>query len=192
MNELSFFEVLRQDAKRYRCGRRHGKFRLLAIWWLFPGFRFTVLFRLRALCSRRGHRLLTKLLTLCLLRSQLKTGIQINAGCQIGPGLYIPHYGNIVVNPEAQIGANAYISHNVTIGRVHSGKRQGVPVIGDGVFLGAGAVVVGNVRIGDDVVVSPNSVVVTDVPDSAVVSGIPARVLSMKGARVVLGEESAE
>jgi len=104
----------------------------------------------------------------------------------MGAGLYIPHFGTIVVNPTVTLGENVYLSHNITLGKVHSGKRQGAPKIGNDVFIGAGAVVIGNVHIGNNAFLCPNCVVIDDVPDNAVVSGQPAKIISMKGASAAL------
>jgi len=74
------------------------------------------------------------------------------------------------------------MSHGVTLGQTHKrSKNPGVPVIGDRVYLGCGAKILGGIKIGNDAVVAPNAVVVTDVPAGAVVGGVPARVLSMGG-----------
>ena len=115
------------------------------------------------------------------------TGIQISYSTQIGPGLYIPHAGGIVVNQCAEIGKRLYLSHNVTIGRVHAGKKKGVPIIGDDVFIGPGAVVIGKIRIGDNVAIGPNSVVISDLPDNVFAAGLPAKIVARKSADEILG-----
>jgi serine O-acetyltransferase len=133
-----------------RCRYGRGNSWLIG-YLLFPGFRFSFWFRLHQWANASGkHRLVSVFLTWCVLRQSLKTGIQINPGAQVGPGLYMPHFGGIVVNPKAVIGANCYLSHNVLIGKVHAGKRAGVPVVGDNVFIGAGAVILGNIAIGNN------------------------------------------
>ena len=86
-----------------------------------------------------------------------------------------------MVNPVATIGENCTVFQGVTIGE-WKGKR---PHIGNNVTIFAGAKVIGNVTIGNNVVVGANAVVTHDVPDNAVVAGIPARVISMKGADYV-------
>jgi serine O-acetyltransferase len=118
----------------------------------------------------------------------IKTGIQINPGARIGEALYMPHFGGIVVNPAATIGKNCYLSHNVLIGKVHAGKRAGVPTVGNAVFIGAGAVILGNVKIGNNAAIGANSVVINDVPDDAFVAGAPAKVVKCDGgAKHLLG-----
>jgi serine O-acetyltransferase len=129
--------------------------------------------------------------TLIILYQSRKTGIQINPGATIGRGLYIPHYGGIVVNPQTVIGKNCYLSHNVLIGKVHAGKRAGVPVIGDDVFIGTGAVLLGNITIENNAAIGVNSVVIDDVQSGVMVAGAPARLIAKRGAREVLGLSDA-
>lgn len=80
-----------------------------------------------------------------------------------------------MVNHRVRIGRNCNISHGVTLGQANRGRRTGVPVIGDGVYIGPGAKVVGAVTVGDNVAIGANCVVVDDVPDNAVVAGVPGR-----------------
>ena len=97
-------------------------------------------------------------------------------------GFYIGHFGSIVVNGEATIGSNVNISQGVTIGQSNRGPRKGVATIGNCVYIGPGAKIVGNVKIGNNVAIGANCVVTKDIPDNAVVAGIPGEVLSMNGA----------
>ena len=85
------------------------------------------------------------------------------------------------MHPRAKIGKNCNISQGVTIGQSNRGKRAGVPVIGDSVFIGPGAKIFGAITIGNNVAIGANAVVTSDVPDNAVVAGIPARILSLLG-----------
>lgn len=91
-----------------------------------------------------------------------------------GPGLAIVHRGTIVVNKGAIVGRNCRIHQNVTIGSV----RGLSPRIGNNVWIGAGAVVIGDIVIGDDVAIAANAVVTSDVPASVTVGGIPASIIS--------------
>lgn len=99
------------------------------------------------------------------------------ANTKIGPGLLILHHGNIVVNSNAAIGCNCTIGNGVTIGHNFFGRHLGVPTLGDNVFIGTGAKIIGPIRIGNNVIIGANAVVVKDVPDNAVVAGNPARIL---------------
>jgi serine O-acetyltransferase len=116
-----------------------------------------------------------------LYRYTFKLGIAIPYTTQIGSGFYIGHFGGIIVSPDAIIGKNCNISQGVTLGRANRGKRKGSPVLGDNIYIGAGAKIIGGVKVGNNVAVGANCVLVDDVPDNAVVVGIPGKVISFDG-----------
>jgi serine O-acetyltransferase len=101
------------------------------------------------------------------------TGADIPLNCSIGGGLIITHPNGIVILPEATIGVNCLIFHQVTIG---SRGRRGVPEIGGNVDIGAGAKILGPVRIGAHAKIGANAVVLSDVPSGALAVGVPAKV----------------
>lgn len=94
----------------------------------------------------------------------------------IGEGLYLGHAFNITVNKNAIIGKNCNINKGVTIGQENRGKRKGAPTIGNEVWIGVNAVVVGNINIGDNVLIAPNSYVNCDIPSNSIVIGNPCRI----------------
>jgi serine O-acetyltransferase len=96
--------------------------------------------------------------------NQLVTGVDIAPAAEIGPGLMIVHGQGIVVGGAARIGRDAILLQQVTIGSSSPDTRDAMPTIGDRVFLGAGAKVIGGVTLGDDVLVGVNAVVTQDVP----------------------------
>lgn len=104
-----------------------------------------------------------------------KTGIQIPTNV-CGSGLQIWHYGFIIINDKVRIGKNLTIYPGVEIGA----KDNGVPKIGDNCFIGASAKVLGGIMIGNNVTIAPNAVVIKDVPDNAVVAGVPAKIIKYK------------
>lgn len=110
-----------------------------------------------------------------------KLGISIPWYTKISPGLFIGHFGAIVVNGDATIGANCNLSQGVTIGQSNRGDRAGCPVLGDNVYIGPGAKLIGAIKIGNNVAIGANAVVTKDVPDNAVVAGVPAKIISMNG-----------
>ncbi|MEN1925807.1 serine acetyltransferase [Luteimonas sp. MJ293] len=116
------------------------------------------------------------LVWLLLRRAKFRYGISISEHTRIGPGFYIGHFGGIIVHPDAVIGRNCNISQGVTIGQSNRGARVGVPVIGDNVYIAPGAKIVGGVRIGNNVAIGANAVVIADVPDNSVAVGVPAKV----------------
>lgn len=97
----------------------------------------------------------------------------------IGYGLYLPHIigGGIVINCKS-IGNNCAINCNVLCGNKHT--QEDIPTIGNNVDLTTGCKILGRITIGDNALIAPNSVVVKDVPENAIVSGIPARILKIK------------
>ncbi len=108
---------------------------------------------------------------------RFKFGIDIAPGTEIGGGFYIGHFGGIVVSPRAVIGRNCNISQGVTIGRKSGGKHPGYPEIGNNVYLGPGAKIIGGIRIGDHCIIGANAVVTKDCPPRSILAGIPARVI---------------
>lgn len=112
--------------------------------------------------------------------AEIFCGIVIGATATIGRRLCIEHHGCIVIHGNAVIGDDCLIRHGVTIGNSGRDDPFGAPTIGDRVELGAGAKVLGRIRIGNDVIVGANAVVVSDVPDFAVVVGVPARVIRIR------------
>ncbi len=91
----------------------------------------------------------------------------------IGGGLYINHPYLITINREAVLGKNINLHKGVTIGQENRGSRKGAPTIGNNVWIGVNATIVGKIQIGNDVLIAPNSYVNCDVPDHSVVFGNP-------------------
>lgn len=99
-----------------------------------------------------------------------------------GPGLKIHHLGPITINKLVRIGSNCTLQPGVVIGQTKG--PDSVPVIGDDVYFAPGAKVFGNVKVGNNVIIAPNSVVIKDVPDNCVVSGVPAKIIKMNGMKI--------
>jgi serine O-acetyltransferase len=112
---------------------------------------------------------------------EITTGIDLPKYAKIGKGLYIGHFGGIIVHPEAEIGEYCNLSNDVTIGVGGKGHKNGVPRVGDRVFIGPGARIFGPIEIGNDVAIGANSVVTKDVPDRAIVMGVPAKIVNFNG-----------
>lgn len=97
-------------------------------------------------------------------------GIDLPRTTTVGEGLYIGHFGGIIIAPGAVIGKDCSISQGVTIGAAGRGEKWGCPVIGDHVYIGAGTKIIGKIRIGNHVRIGANAVVHKDIPDYAVVA----------------------
>ena len=102
-----------------------------------------------------------------------KTQIDIPVATNIGDGLYLGHTGARIINPNVKIGRNCNIATGVIIGKTNR-PGGGTPEIGDSVWIGSNAVIVGKVKIGNNVLIAPNAYVNIDVPDNSVVVGNPA------------------
>lgn len=106
-----------------------------------------------------------------------KKHIELSIDNKIGPGLYFGHPYCITVNPRAILGKNINLHKGVTIGEEHRGVRSGCPLIGDNVWIGVNATIVGKVKIGNDVLIAANSFVNCDVPDHSIVIGNPCTII---------------
>lgn len=184
MTVKELIEYWKQDFLRYR---KYGV-SCFSILFLTPGFVYCFHMRLcKYLKKSRFHILYLPLYIIFRLILQhygYKFGIQIPYTTQIGQGFYIGHFGNIFVNSKTIIGNNVNISQGVTLG-----IENGAPTIGDGVYIGPGAKVVGNIIVGNNASIGANSVLINkmnkpkSIPDNAVVMGIPAKVISLMGNR---------
>lgn len=118
-----------------------------------------------------------------LLRAQLVArhrlwstiaGADIPLNCQLGGGLLLPHPNGIVLHPDAQVGPNCLLFQQVTLGK---GPKPGFPVLEGHVDVGAGAKILGGVRVGAHAIIGANAVVIEDVPEGATAVGVPARIV---------------
>lgn len=164
----------------YRCLGKRNTRNLLKAFILIPGFRYMYFFRKAGKYKRNS--ILGSWYRLIVRHYSFKYGIQIPVGTQIGKGFYIGYFGTIVVNINATIGENCNIAHNVTIGQSNRGSKKGYPILGNKVWMGTGAVIVGGIKIGDNVLIAPLSYVNFDVPDNSIVIGNPAKIISKTNA----------
>jgi len=107
------------------------------------------------------------------------TGADIAWSARIGPGLVLWHPTGVVIGPRVVVGRDARVQQGITLGAARSRTgKDGDPVLGDGVYVGAGARVLGPVRVGDRARIGANAVVLVDVPDDASAVGVPARIIA--------------
>lgn len=106
--------------------------------------------------------------------------IEIHPQAEIGDCLHIAHIGHVVIGKGARIGNNVTMLHFTTLGAAGSGKRRGYPVVGDNVYIGVNASIIGKITVGNNVTIGPSSVVTMNVPEHAICIGNPARVMGLK------------
>jgi len=170
-------------ADLYRYTKRVTLSNFIIAIFKYPSFKYTFCMRV---CKKLKRNLFYKYTFLIpfmflLRRYRYKYGLQIPYSLDIAKGLYIVHWGGIVINPNCKIGKNLTISQGVTLGQTNRGSKKGSPIIGDNVYIGPGAKIIGKIRIGNNCAIGANCVVTKDVPDNAVVVGIPGEVISFNG-----------
>jgi serine O-acetyltransferase len=108
-------------------------------------------------------------------------GVDIHPAARIGRGIMIDHAHSIVVGETAVVGNNVSMLHSVTLGGTGKETEDRHPKIGDGVLIGAGAKVLGNIRVGNCSRIAAGSVVLSEVPPCKTVAGVPARIVGEAG-----------
>lgn len=149
--------------------------------WIFPDNNWEYVKCLRKLeCYTNSGNVLRYVYAWKLGQLRKFTNIHLEPNVA-GAGLHILH-GNIVVSPYAKLGCNCKIAQFVTIGSEARYDRFGAPKIGDRVFIGAGAQIIGDITIADDVVIGANAVVTKDILEPGItIAGVPARKVSNEG-----------
>ena len=147
----------------------------LEVIFAYPGVHAIWGHRISHWLWKRGARLAAR--TFAEL-NRIFTGVEIHPGAILGSGLFIDHATGVVIGETAEIGEDVTMYHGVTLGGSGTdiGKRH--PTVGDRVILGAGAKVLGAIKIGEDSRIGANAVVVKEVPSSAVVVGVPGQIVS--------------
>jgi serine O-acetyltransferase len=180
MSVQELARVIKADLYRYQGATGIKGF--LSCYHRRVGFKYTLWMRLASFLEREGYsRVVLWIVRRRLWVYSMKYGISIPPKTDIGPGFFIGHFGGIVVHEGVRIGCNFTLGHGVTIGQRNRGKWKGVPTIGDGVHVGAGACIIGSVSIGSNAVIGAHAVVVHDVGNNEVVVGNPARPISKAG-----------
>jgi serine O-acetyltransferase len=141
-----------------------------------PGFRYTLYMRI--LSQSKRYSLTWLVFSIMIKRNSHKYGFQIPFNSNIGEGFYLGHFGTVVINAAAIIGKNCTLTHNVTIGQANRGDKTGCPTIGDNVWIGTGAVIVGKIQIGSNVLIAPNTYINQNIPDNSIAIGNPCKIIS--------------
>lgn len=159
------FENIRADYAAH--GRKLGS----QGFWAMSVYRFgRWRYRIRPRLLRLPFSLLYKILFKLI---QILTGIELPCEVQLGRRFIIDHFGGIVISGYAVFGDNCRIRNGVVVGLAHTDDPV-APVIGDNVDIGTGAKILGRIRIGNNVTIGANAVVIRDVPDNSIAVGVPA------------------
>lgn len=171
------FDNIKADFKQIMKGEENRDRTRRAISGIFSqGFQALVVYRFFHWCMKKH--IPTQPFRLLVERSiEITTGISIPAEVEIGKGLRIHHFGGIIFHPVVKMGENCTLHHDVTIG--DRGNPFKAPSIGNNVFIGAGARILGDITIGDNCQIGANAVVIESVPANSVVVGVPARVVKV-------------
>jgi len=144
----------------------------------FKGFQAMQAYRVGHHLWKRGHRDLAYFVQ---MRVSEIFGVDIHPAARIGKGIMIDHAHSIVIGETAVVGDNVSMLHSVTLGGTGKEEEDRHPKIGDGVLIGAGAKVLGNIKVGNCSRIAAGSVVLEEVPPCKTVAGIPARIVGEAG-----------
>lgn len=169
------FEIIKADLARFAEEEEGARgFRALVRGLLSQGFQAILVYRFFRWCAL--HHIPTQPARFLIERlTEIMTGISIPAEADIGKGLRIHHFGEIIFHPRVKMGEHCTIYHGVTFG--DKGGYGNPPTVGSNVLVGAGAKILGDVTIGNNVIIGANAVVVSSVPDNVIVGGVPAKIL---------------
>ena len=180
---MTLFQLIRSDCRRYRAT---GAKSTLGVVLLTQGLWATTVYRIhRHVILNWRIPVIRPLARICGLLAnkliEITTGICLPPEVDAGEGLYIGHFGLVILSPEARLGSNCNLSQSVTIGVGGRGEARGAPRLGNRVYVGPGAILFGRIEIGDDVAIGAGAVVTKSIPARSVVAGNPARVISEEG-----------
>ncbi|HOJ48489.1 MAG TPA: serine O-acetyltransferase [Bacillota bacterium] len=147
---------------------------------LYPGLHAVIAHRIAHFLYKRGNYFIARAVS---QMARNITGIEIHPAAKIGKRLFIDHGSAVVIGETAEVGDDCTIYQGVTLGGTgkHTGKRH--PTIGNNVMIGAGAKVLGPIKVGDNSKIAAGAVVLKDIPANSTAVGIPAKVVRMKNMR---------
>jgi serine O-acetyltransferase len=151
---------------------------------LYPGFHAIFFHRFNHVLYNLGIPFFPRLFSQI---SRMFSGVEIHPGATIGSGFFIDHGAGVVIGETSEIGDNCVIFHNVTLGGTgkHAGKRH--PTLGDNVFVGTGATILGPLHIGNNVFIGANCFLyMVDIPDNCTVVGTPGVIVRKDDQKVHL------
>jgi serine O-acetyltransferase len=165
------FNNLKEDWHTY-----HGDITAPGLWvmvvYRFGRWRYSI----RPALLRKPFSFLYKFLFTLV---KIASGIELPCEAQLGRRVRIDHFGGVIISGDAVIGDDCVLRNGVTIGLRRTDER-GSPILGNRVDIGAGAKLLGSIRVGDDVVIGANAVVLKDVPENSIAVGVPAQIRPRK------------
>lgn len=155
----------------------------------YPGFHAILLHRINHILWRAGIPVIPRLLSHI---GRFITGIEIHPGAKIGPGFFVDHGMGVVIGETSEIGEDCLLYQGVTLGGTGKEKGKRHPTLGNNVIVGAGAKILGAIKIGNNAIIGANSVILKPVPDNSICVGVPGRVTRKKVIRMTTEEGLVE
>ncbi len=173
---IFFYRDIRSAQKRDPAARN-----FFEIVFLYPGLHALISYRIAHFLFNIGLTFLARMISQV---SRLTTGIEIHPGAKIGKNFFIDHGMGVVIGETTVIGDNVLLYQGVTLGGtgIMKGKRH--PTVGNNVVIGAGAKVLGNIKVGDNSYIGANAVVIKDVPANSTIVGVPGRITRQEGKKI--------
>lgn len=179
------FKSLREDINKIkeRDPAARSSFEVL---FLYSGVRAIISYRIAHWFYKKKLFFIARYIS---QRSRKKTGIEIHPGAIIGKGLFIDHGMGVVVGETVEIGDDCTIYQGVTLGGTGKDKGKRHPTLGNNVMVGAGAKVLGPLKVGDNSKIAANAVVLSEVPPNCTAVGVPARIVIRDGIKLTKGSD---
>lgn len=149
----------------------------------YSGLHAVIAYRLTHWLWNHGFRLLARWLSQV---ARFLTGIEIHPAAEIGHRLFIDHGMGVVIGETAIVGDDVTLYQGATLGGTGKEKLKRHPTLGNGVVVGAGAKILGNITVGNDCRIGAGSVVLRDVPEGSTVVGVPGHIVLQRGKRVII------
>lgn len=183
-NRIDLKYYLHEDLKRFAYKPKWWTKLTFSETWMIYSYMRNLRFYEYYTNNRRWYTLPMYIYHCLLYRYRsLKTRISIPVNV-VGPGFYFVHPGFLRINPDVKIGRNVTVLPNVLIGRKRPDLMANI-VIGDNCYIATGVTILGPVNIGNNVTIAANSVVIKDIPDNCVVSGVPAKIIRQNGKKLI-------